>query len=65
MYITRIDYLNLGTPRSVQCTSIRITHSIDVSKCVVQYIDIGSKAYGDVERDSGITGVLTAMENIG
>ena len=64
MYITCIDYLSLGT-QECTCTSTRITHSIDVSKCVVQYVDIGSKAYGDVERDSGITGVLTAMENIG
>ena len=41
------------------------THSIDVSKGVVQHIDIRSKADGNMKGDSGITGVLTAMENIG
>ena len=41
------------------------THSIDVSEGVVKYINIRSKADGYMKGDSGITGVLTAMENVG
>ena len=44
---------------------VQDTHSIDISECVVQHIDIGSKADGNVKRNYGITGVLAAMENVG
>ena len=42
-----------------------VTHSIDVSQGVMQYIDIGSKADGNVQGNGGVKRVLAAMENIG